>query len=326
MSAFPSLFAALSATSTLDKFGYVGIFLWVFTEQLGVPIPSFPVLFAAGVVASQGHLDFLTCLVLASLAALVADSIWFQAGRLRGHGLLNFICRISWKPDSCISNTVAFFTRYGTKTLVFAKYIPGLNTLAPPLAGMAGVGWAAFLGYDLAGSILFAAVPLGLGLGARVGLGNSAAVLHLIGHYWVEILLALAVAFAVWRFYTRWRFKRFLRHELASAIQPHELDRLLAEHSEIAVIDVRDTLSLHHNPVVIPGARSIRYPELAKHMAEIPLDRPVVVYCDCPSDEAAALAARRLRHLGAKLARPLLGGLHAWQKANFQTAAWKPAS
>src|SRR5258707_1192600 len=115
---------------------YLAIFLLVLIEQLGVPIPSMPVLVGAGALAGSGRLSLPQVIVLVIVAALAADLVWYELGRRRGHRVLKFLCRISLEPDSCVRNTQDMFARRGAWSLVFAKFVPGLSTLAPPLAGV----------------------------------------------------------------------------------------------------------------------------------------------------------------------------------------------
>ncbi len=116
-------------------FGYAGIFVCVFLEQIGVPIPAFPALLAAGTLVASGTLSLTGCLIVAVIAGLVADNIWYGIGRAKGTHVLHLMCRLSWKPDGCVGKTKGMFTQHGSKTLVFAKFVPGLSVLAPPLAG-----------------------------------------------------------------------------------------------------------------------------------------------------------------------------------------------
>src|SRR5262245_7301022 len=123
----------------LLQHGYAVVFWWVLAEQLGLPIPAVPVLLAAGALSGPGKLDFGMTLALGTLASLTSDTAWYALGRYRGGPVLSFLCRISLEPDSCVRRTHDTFSRHGVRSLLIAKFVPGLNTAAPPLAGMIGM-------------------------------------------------------------------------------------------------------------------------------------------------------------------------------------------
>src|SRR5579862_4643786 len=119
----------------LLRHGYWVLFANVLAEQAGLPIPAIPVMLAMGALAGLGNFSFTTALLLAICAALASDLMWFRLGRVRGHSILNLLCRMSLEPDSCVSNTTKHFQKYGALALLFAKFVPGLNTAAAPMAG-----------------------------------------------------------------------------------------------------------------------------------------------------------------------------------------------
>src|SRR5437773_6349952 len=131
------------------------LFAAVFVEQMGVPLPAAPWLLAAGALAATDNINWFAALAAATFGSLLADLIWFNLGRYGGHRVLDLLCRISLEPDSCVRRTQDVFTRHGMRGVVVAKFIPGLSTLAPPLAGSSGVSAPRFLFFDGAGSLLY---------------------------------------------------------------------------------------------------------------------------------------------------------------------------
>src|SRR5262245_57393905 len=129
------------------RHGTALVFAAVFVEQLGVPLPATPWLLAAGALAATGKVNWLMALTAATVGSLLADGLWFYLGRYRGHQVLRFLCRISLEPDSCVRRTNNVFTRYGMRGVILAKFIPGLSTLAPPLAGSAGISAPRFFSF-----------------------------------------------------------------------------------------------------------------------------------------------------------------------------------
>src|ERR1700736_1565714 len=151
-----------STLEFLVRHGYVLLLGWVFVEQLGLPIPSVPLLLAAGALAGAGRMNILVALLVTMFAALCADSLWYQLGRIKGIAILQLLCKISLEPDSCVRRTEGVFSRQGARSLIFAKFLPGLSTVAPPLAGVFQMRARRFLLFDTTGSLLWGATFLGL--------------------------------------------------------------------------------------------------------------------------------------------------------------------
>src|SRR5262249_50348712 len=122
-----------------------------------------PLLLALGALCGTGRIDPLVGLTVALAASLCADWLWFQVGRWKGSRVLGAICRVALEPDSCVSRTHALFTRYGVKSLLIAKFVPGFDTVAPPIAGLTGVRLAPFLLWSAAGALAWLLVFGGLG-------------------------------------------------------------------------------------------------------------------------------------------------------------------
>ncbi len=304
----------------LSNFGYAGLFLWVFAEQAGLPLPALPVLVAAGTLVSTGRLTLGPCLLLVLVACLAADTLWYFLGRAKGPGILHLICRLSWKPNTCIATTKGAFMRYGAPTLLFAKFVPGLNTLAPPLAGAVGISLRRFVAYDAAGSVIWGLLPLLAGMGLRRFIPAPEPIwAFLRAHLWGAAAVVVA-AILVWKFVSRRLYVQALNRELKKAMTVAELKEKIARGDDFVLLDIRHPMNVNFRPVQIPGALHIGYNEVDKRLPEIPLHRPLVVYCDCPQDQAAALVARQLRKVGAVSARMLRGGLDEWEKHGFATA------
>jgi len=154
----------MSETSRfLINHGLPLVFAAVFVEQMGLPLPSLPWLLAAGALSATGKFSLPLGLGVTVIACLLADAIWFYLGRYRGNQVLALLCRISLEPDSCVRRTQNVFTKYGLRGVLIAKFVPGMNTVAPPLAGMSGISAGKFLFVDGAGSLLYGGCLLGSG-------------------------------------------------------------------------------------------------------------------------------------------------------------------
>jgi membrane protein DedA with SNARE-associated domain len=150
-------------TQFLVSHGPPLVFAAVFLDQIGLPLPVIPWSLAAGALFTAGKFSPFWRLGLTVLACLIADTLWFYLGRYRGHRVLGLLCRISLEPDSCVRRTQNLYTRYGLQGVVLAKFVPGLSTVVPPLAGMSGVKSGRFLLADGAGSLLYGGCFIFLG-------------------------------------------------------------------------------------------------------------------------------------------------------------------
>src|SRR5215467_15743223 len=118
------------------------LFWVVFLEQVGLPIPAIPFLIAAGALVGAGKMSVANALLIPVAASLLPDMAWFYQGRFKGGKVLGFLCRMSLEPDSCARSTQNLFHRYGARALLVGKFIPAFSTVAPPLAGIVGMGAA----------------------------------------------------------------------------------------------------------------------------------------------------------------------------------------
>src|ERR1700688_3084046 len=138
-----------------DQYGLLLVFLGVLLESLGVPLPSMPLLIVAGAFAMTGSLSAIEVFALAMLACLIGDFIWYLAGRHYGHKVMKQLCRISISPDSCVRQTESLYERWGERMLLVAKFVPGLSTIAPPLAGAMRLGTVRFLAFCASGAAIW---------------------------------------------------------------------------------------------------------------------------------------------------------------------------
>jgi membrane protein DedA with SNARE-associated domain/rhodanese-related sulfurtransferase len=301
-------------------FGYAGVFGCVFLDQIGVPIPAFPALLGAGALVASGELSLPVCVLVAVVASLLADGIWYGIGRARGSKVLNLMCKLSWRPDTCVSKTKNAFSVLGSNTLLFAKFVPGLSTLAPPLAGITQVPLLRFALYDAAGTVIWSLVPLVGGAYLQKSFEDLEMRAYSLIPYLPWICGFLILAVLAWRYINRNRYMKALRSNLRSAIEVEELKSLLDEGKDVVVLDVRDEISAKATPVILPNARWIPYRALAERTAELPLEKPIIVYCDCPEDQGAIAMVDLLRQHGATHARALRGGLDEWRAKGFTTS------
>jgi membrane protein DedA with SNARE-associated domain len=265
--------------STLDfllRHGYVVLLAWVFAEQLGLPIPSLPLMLAAGALAGSGRMSFLASLFCCVFAALSADSSWYVLGRLKGIKVLQFLCKISLEPDSCVRRTEGVFAKQGARSLLLAKFIPGLGAVAPPLAGIFHMKTRRFLLFDSLGSTIWAGTFLGLGFIFSNQIEVVAEHALQLGSGLLVVLFAVLAGYIGYKFIARQRFLRELR---IGRITPEELKQKIDEGEELVIVDLRHSLDFEADPETIPGAFRIDAKELEESTGRLPRDREVILYC-----------------------------------------------
>lgn len=260
----------------LLKHGYALLFGWVLGEQLGLPIPSVPILLAAGALAGSRQMYFSLALFISIFAAVISDVTWYEIGKRKGSAVLQLLCRISLEPDSCVRRTESLYEKYGEKSLLWAKFVPGLNTAAPPVAGMFGMPMWRFLIFDTMGSILWAGSFLGLGWLFSDALEDVARYAERFG-FWLLVLVALALAAYIVKKYNERR--RFLQTLARDRISAEELKSQLERGEPVTIIDLRHSLDALPDPRTLPGALRMTPDELKTRQAEIPRDRGVILYC-----------------------------------------------
>ena len=261
----------------LVQYGYVVLFAFVLAEQVGLPIPAVPVLLGVGALAGAGRMSLTPALGVALVASLTPDIVWYELGRRRGGRVLSLLCRLSLEPDSCVRRTENLFMQRGRKALVIAKFVPGLSTVAPPLAGMVGIARWQFILLDIAGALVWAGAWMGLGYVFSDVLELVASRADRLGS-WLGVIVGGALAsYVLIKFVNRQRFLRSLR---IARITPEELKhRLDSGDDSLTVVDTRSPLDVTAAPYAIPGAIWITAEEIDQRHLEVPRDREIVLYC-----------------------------------------------
>lgn len=260
----------------LLRHGYAVLFLFVFAEQIGLPLPAIPILLAMGALAGAGQMSYGLALGVAVVASVVSDLIWYSLGRVRGGSILNLLCRIALEPDSCVRRTEETFARHGARSLLFAKFVPGLNTAAPPLAGLFRMKLRRFLAFDALGALLYLGVFSLLGLLFSEQLERAATVALQLGGWLVVLLVGGLAGYIAWKYVERQRFIRRLRIDRMS---PEELHQKIGAGEDVVIVDLRHSLDFEAEPATLPGALHIPPDELERRHEEIPRDRDIILYC-----------------------------------------------
>jgi membrane protein DedA with SNARE-associated domain/rhodanese-related sulfurtransferase len=302
-------------------YGYVLLFAWVLVEQLGIPLPATPVLLAAGALSAEGQISFPLALLAGLIAVLMADSTWFFFGRRYGHHVLRLLCKLSMEPTICVRRTQNSFGRRRGGILLFAKFVPGLATLAAPIAGQNGMSYSAFLLFDGIGATVWLGTMLALGRLFADMLKRDPSVLDWVGRFSGALLILGIAGFFVGRVIRR---RMVIKKLVASRLEPEELKRQLDAGEPVYIIDLRHPLELLPDPFMLPGALHFSPDSLAARHLEIPRDRDVVLYCTCPNEATAAKTAMALHKLGIERVRPLRGGFDEWKRLGYPMDAIPP--
>ena len=260
----------------LVQHGYVVLFASVLAQQLGAPLPSTPFIVAAGALAHSGELNWAAVLLLACSAALIADLVWFEIGRARGARVLQFVCRISLEPDYCVRRTENTFARYGAKTLVVGKLVPGVSTLATPMAGVYGLSRSRFVFFDGLGILLWIGTFELLGYLFSDELEDVVSYASRFGGLLFILLAGGLLAYVGWKYAQRRRFLRSLR---VARVTPEQLKTELDSGANLAIIDLRHALDYEAEPRILPGAIRLPAEEIEQRGSELPRGRTLILYC-----------------------------------------------
>jgi membrane protein DedA with SNARE-associated domain len=264
-------------TETIEfvvRHGYLLLFFWLLAEQAALPIPSVPLLLVSGALARMGELRLSSVLIYALAGCVIADNVWFQLGRRYSAKALQFICKISLEPDSCVRRTENLFVRYGLRSLLVSKFIPGLSALAAPLAGGSGAGFGRFVLFDSLGALLWIGTYVFAGYIFSDQLELAAAYAIRMGSGLVFITICVFTAWILWKLLQR---RRFLRTINVGRISAGELRDMLGRGSQVTIVDVRSNLGRDEDS--FPGALRIPAEELPARHEEIPRDREIVLFC-----------------------------------------------
>ncbi len=296
----------------LSTFGYAALFACVLVEQLGLPLPAAPFLLAAGALAGLGKLNLAFALLLAVAASLIGDTVWYYLGKTRGMAVLRLLCKISLEPDACVRQTSAAYSRHGARWLFFAKFIPGVSTVAPPMAGIYRVSLWKFIAMDGAGASLWAGVFLLAGWWFSGQIDTIAAHMDRLGGWMGLALAGVSVIYVLCKLIERTRVHRSLR---VARITPMELKRRMESGESMMIVDLRNGFEWREGR--IPGSLTLTVKELDNFVPAVP-ETEMILYCSCPNEISSAAAATiRLQRRGIKSIRPLEGGFPLWTQLGF---------
>ena len=304
-----------SLNTALMQHGYVILAAIVLLEAIGIPVPAAVALLIAGGAMARGMLQAQYVLGIAVFAMLAGDTLMFFLGRYTGWWLLGLLCRVSLNPEACILRSADSFYRRGRTLLVVAKFIPGINTMAPPLAGSMNMRTLTFLRLDLAGALLYVGSYLVVGYVFSGALEVVTRGYDSAGRVIGWIVLALVIAYLLFRV---WLWVKGRALSAVPFAHPEEAARELA--TGAPVYDVRSHGYFDPKATRIQGSRRLDPNALHQSGAEMPEAGKVFVYCTCVRQATSAKVARELQKmlLGKNVRVTVIqGGLGAWVKAGL---------
>jgi membrane protein DedA with SNARE-associated domain/rhodanese-related sulfurtransferase len=293
-------------TQFLFQYGYTIEFVGVLADQLGIPFPSGPLLLTAGAFLGTHHLNAVAILGTAITASLISDSVWYCLGRRRGGTILGEACSISLDPDTCVSEMHDAYSRFGSNVLLFCKFVPGLGTLGPPMAGMVGLTPWKFLSLDAGGAFAWAGTHVLIGWLFRAQL-ETLMVRMARFSVWSGAVIGLALAaFIAAKFIQRRRIYRTL---MVAKITPSELKRRMDAREQLVILDTRTPEERREGR--IPGSHQFEPSKLSSILLET-AQSEVILYSSSPNEAENARAALQLKRQGVRRVRPLEGGFESW--------------
>jgi membrane protein DedA with SNARE-associated domain/rhodanese-related sulfurtransferase len=285
------------------------VFAITLAARIGAPVPAAPLLVVAGGVAMAGQVSLPVCVAASVVANVLGDAVWYQAGRWRGHRVMKLLCRISLSPDTCVRQSEGILSRWGGSSLIAAKFLLGISVVAAPMAGALGMSWQRFISYDIGAALIWTLAFLAVGV---IFAGQIVLVLDFMTRFGTIAAVAIVIVLATMIVYRYLRRRWMLSDRYAPRIAVHELRELIRRGEAPIVIDVRSSVALLQDGRRVPGAIAATLAQLPTTAAELPREREVVLYCNCPNEVSALRGVRILADLGHHRARALHGGLDAW--------------
>ncbi len=295
--------------ASLTQHGYSILFMIVLLEAIALPVPAALALLIAGGAMATGTLQPVLTVATALGAMLLGDILMFLMGRYTGWWLLGLLCRLSLNPESCILRTADSFYRRGRIMLLFTKFLPGVNAMAPPLAGSMNMRFIQFLRLDLGGASLYIGSYLAVGFVFSGALGAITRGYHAFGNVVKWVLIAAIIAYLGYQVWM-WRKARVWRSV------PFALPAEVSATGDAVIYDVRSHGYYDRKATRISGSRRLEPNALHQAEEHIPTGKPVYLYCTCVREATSARVAHMLREKGIECA-VIKGGLRAWKKAGL---------
>jgi membrane protein DedA with SNARE-associated domain/rhodanese-related sulfurtransferase len=295
----------------IERYGLSVVFLNVLLAEGGLPLPSFPILITTAALVTHSRQQVVEIILVGVSGSVIADLAWYWSGKHYGRRVLAFLCKMSLSPDFCVRQTEAAFLKVGPWSLLFAKFFPGLSTISVAMAGVTKMPLPTFLLLNGIGALLFVSVAVVMGLIFQDAITDILLMLADAGKFGVLFVLAVLGLYLLARW---WRRRAFIRQLRVDRITVDELRGLISDGHKPVILDVRPK-EIRKQEGILPGALPAHPDDIDPLVMTFSHDLEIVVYCACPNEVSAAMAAKHLKQAGFKNVRPLLGGIDAWVQA-----------
>lgn len=303
-----------SLLSGMSQHGYLMLFVAVFLESIGFPVPAALALLFAGGASARGPLHIQFALGSALSAMLLGDTLMYLLGRFTGWWLLGLLCRLSLNPESCVVRSADSFYRRGRTVLVFAKFLPGINTMAAPLAGSMNMRYLQFVGLDSMGVSLYVGAYLGAGFVFSNVLARITSGLQAFGRIVSWMIVALIATYIAYQIHL---WVNSLESRGVPRVPPPEVARRLHEQSgNVVIYDVRSHGYYERGATRIQPSSRLDPNALQQMAQNLPRDKEIFVYCTCVKQATSMRVAYELRQQGLQCS-VIDGGLRAWKQAGL---------
>jgi membrane protein DedA with SNARE-associated domain len=264
--------------SMMARHGYLLTFCLLLAEAIGFPVPASIALVVAGAAVATHLLSAPAVLLAGIVALLFGDVVQFWLGRYSGWALLGFLCRLSMNPETCILRSAESFYKRGKTTLLIAKFIPGINTMAAPLAGSMKMRFGQFLRLDFAGIILYTGAYLMVGYASRDFLAATLRSFHAAGRAMEVLVIAALIVYVIYRIV---QVSKYRKYSIVPRVQVAELSARLASEDAIHVqiADVRSHGYYDIGAERIKGSIRIEPNNLEEEIKNLPKDKDIYLYC-----------------------------------------------
>ena len=304
-----------TSSQFLASYGTLIVFLVAFANQLGAPLVLELLLLQLGALVAVGKLGLWEASLPPLIGTVLGNLVLYDIGRRWGLRLLHLISRYSLEPGPLESEARRRFGRWGLKFLLVSQFFP-LSSASPALAGMTRLPFVGFLSFSAAGAVFWVAAYLAAGF---LGSHQVESLVHGATQVTGTLVGTAVLVLAGWVMLKLIRRSRILQVHHRARISPEHLKAKLDAGLPVVVVDVRSRRSIDEFPHVIPGALVMPEEEIDGRRSEIPTDRELVVYCDCPNDVTSARVALNLNREGLERIHALEGGIDAWRALGFPT-------
>lgn len=304
----------------VQTYGLWVVFLITLLQSVGLPLPAFTVMIVTAAVTPATTENVISLILVGSLGTLIGDFVLFFAGKRYGTGILGKLCKISMSPDTCVRSTGDLFDRYGAPALTIVKFIPGLSTLAPVVAGVYEMGVTLFAFFSSIAALIYLSAAVALGAIFRHQIDSVISALSRYGKLGGLFVLVLFGLYLLFKWLQRYRL---IRQFEADRVTVNDLIELIDGKSNPVILDARPVDQRAKNGF-IPGSIPVDENSLNDIADLYAGHQEIVIYCSCPNEITAARYAEKLRKVGLKRIRPLLGGIDAWAESGQEVTFIQP--